>query len=259
MLFNATNAKHTLPTVRPMEEQDERESQRLWYQTNLAIKDRNHDAATDEKSKIEDRQRVETAQRTEKGLEWEPKLFRKVRGGPGGTEEGEEDLDWILSTEMYSDWYLPLRSIQLTCYSDPKADPEVQTKQILAIAPILPGQTAQNLHSAGQISQQQYQRQSPQAQAPPQPQYQQHLQAHQNAPLNTTSDGTSDLISFDRVSTPQPPAANQQTIPQQQNLMHDYGGSVAGLQQPLQPGEPIKRQDTLTKEVEQFVDADEGK
>ena len=101
VLFNATNAKHTPPSVRPLEEQDDRESQKLWYQTNLAIKDRNHEAATDEKSKIEDRQRVETAQRTEKGIEWEPKLFRKVQGGPGGSEEGEEDLDWILRTEMY--------------------------------------------------------------------------------------------------------------------------------------------------------------
>ena len=88
-----------------MEEQGDRESQKLWYRTNLAIKDRNHDAATDEKSKIEDRQRVETAQRAEQGIEWEPKLFRRVRGGPGGTEEGEEDLDWILSTEMYDVMY----------------------------------------------------------------------------------------------------------------------------------------------------------
>ena len=66
----------------------------------VALKERNHDAATDEKTKIEDRQREEAAKRAEDGLEWQPRLFRRVRGGPGGPEEGEEDLDWILDAEM---------------------------------------------------------------------------------------------------------------------------------------------------------------
>lgn len=89
-----------MPIARPLEEQDERESQKLWHSTVLAIKDRDHVLATDEKTKIEDRQREETAKRTEKGVEWQPTLFRKVRGGPGGPEEGEEDLDWILKADM---------------------------------------------------------------------------------------------------------------------------------------------------------------
>ena len=67
----------------------------------LAIKDRNHELATDEKTKIEDMQRDEAAKRQEEGVEWHPRLFRRVRGGPGGPEEGEEDLDWILNAEMY--------------------------------------------------------------------------------------------------------------------------------------------------------------
>lgn len=45
-------------------------------------------------------QREEAAKRVEEGIEWNPRLFRKVRGGPGGSEEGEEDLDWILNAEM---------------------------------------------------------------------------------------------------------------------------------------------------------------
>ena len=101
VLFNASYAKHTPPIVRPIEEQDERESQRLWLKTVIAIKESNHTAATEEKSKIEDRQRDETAKRTEQGIEWQPKLFRPVRGGPGGPEEGEEDLDFILNADMY--------------------------------------------------------------------------------------------------------------------------------------------------------------
>ena len=101
VLFNATVSKHTPPTVRPIEEQEERESQRLWYKTVQSIKEGNHNAATDEKSKIEDRQREETAKRQEQGIEWHPKYFRPIRGGPGGSEEGEEDLDWILDANMY--------------------------------------------------------------------------------------------------------------------------------------------------------------
>lgn len=83
-----------------MEEQDERESQKLWYKTVAALKERNHDAATDEKTRIEDMQREETAKRAEDGVEWHPRLFRSVRGGLGGPEEGEEDLDWILNADM---------------------------------------------------------------------------------------------------------------------------------------------------------------
>lgn len=68
----------------------------------IAIKEQNHNAATDEKTKVEDAQREEAARRLEQGIEWQPKIFRKVRGGPGGPEEGEEDLDWILNAEMSS-------------------------------------------------------------------------------------------------------------------------------------------------------------
>ena len=99
-LFDATKSKPTAPLVRPMDEQGERESQKLWYKTAQAVKERNHELATDEKTKIEDRQRDEAARRVEEGVEWRPTLFRPVRGGPGGSEEGEEDLDWILNAKM---------------------------------------------------------------------------------------------------------------------------------------------------------------
>ena len=101
VLFNARGAKPTPPLVRPLEEQDERESQKLWLKTAIAIKNSDHNAATDEKTFIEDRQREEAAQRQQEGVEWQPRLFRTVRGGPGGSEDGEEALDWILDAEMY--------------------------------------------------------------------------------------------------------------------------------------------------------------
>ena len=66
-----------------------------------ALRARDHNTATEEKSKIEDRQREEASQRAAKGVEWQPRLFRRVHGGPGGSEEGEEDLNWIISAKVY--------------------------------------------------------------------------------------------------------------------------------------------------------------
>lgn len=86
--------------ARPIEEQEERESQKLWAATAKAVKERNHELATVEKTKIEDQQREEAAKRTNDGVEWHPRLFRTVRGGPGGSEEGEEDLEWIINATM---------------------------------------------------------------------------------------------------------------------------------------------------------------
>ena len=54
-----------------------------------------------EKTKIEDRQREEASKRAEQGVEWHPRLFRTVQGGPGGPDEGEEDLDWIINAPMW--------------------------------------------------------------------------------------------------------------------------------------------------------------
>jgi hypothetical protein len=100
VFFDASTAAHTPPSARPLEAQDERESQRLWHNTAEAVKARNHELATDEKTKIEDRQREEAARRAETGEEWQPKLFRRVRAEPGESEDGEADLDFILNANM---------------------------------------------------------------------------------------------------------------------------------------------------------------
>ncbi|GAB1310086.1 Oxysterol-binding protein OBPa [Madurella fahalii] len=122
MFFNALRAKPSPPICRPIEEQDERESQRLWAKTVQAIKDRNHELATEEKTKVEDMQREEAAARANDGVEWHPRLFRRVKGGPGGPEEGEEDLEWIINAQIDG------------------ATPERQAAQIMAIYPIVKGQ-----------------------------------------------------------------------------------------------------------------------
>ena len=52
-------------------------------------------------------------------------------------------------------------------------------------------------------------------------------------------------------SLPAPTVApNRQPSPQPMK-----GAHPAGLQEPLQPGQPIKRVDTLTSDVDEFVDA----
>ena len=140
LLFDATHAKHAVPKTRPMEEQSPRESQTLWHSTVLAVNARDHEKATDEKSKIEERQRVEAAKRAEDGLDWRPRLFRRVRAGPGESEEGEGDLDWILNSNMLVS-NSPRPSVCLRDHRDGK-DPKELTEQILAVAPILPGQKA---------------------------------------------------------------------------------------------------------------------
>ncbi|WZH44475.1 Putative oxysterol-binding protein [Fusarium acuminatum] len=123
MFFNALRSKPSPPSVRPIEEQEERESQRLWDKTSRAVKERNHELATDEKTKIEDRQREEAAQRAQENIEWHPRLFRRVQGGPGGMEEGEEDLEWVINAHV-----------------DHAAPPNKQADQIMAIYPVVKGQ-----------------------------------------------------------------------------------------------------------------------
>lgn len=122
MFFNALRAKPSPPLVRPIEEQEERESQRLWLPTVKAVKARNHELATDEKTKVEDMQREEAAKRAQDGVEWRPRLFRAVKGGKGGIDEGEEDLEWIINAAIDD------------------SDPETQAEQIKAIYPIIKGQ-----------------------------------------------------------------------------------------------------------------------
>ncbi|PWW79117.1 hypothetical protein C7212DRAFT_340042 [Tuber magnatum] len=117
LLFDATNAGPTPPVVRPLSEQDGRESQKLWKPVISALKRRDQDAATEEKFRIEDRQREEARLREADGVEWTPRFFRTVDPAKGE----EEELDWIISTHIDG------------------TTPEEQIKQILTIAPILTG------------------------------------------------------------------------------------------------------------------------
>ncbi|KAL2013147.1 hypothetical protein VTN00DRAFT_672 [Thermoascus crustaceus] len=221
VLFNATNAKHTPPLARPLEEQSERESQRLWHSTVKALLARNHELATDEKTKIEDRQREEAAKRADEGVEWRPRLFRPVKGGPGGPDEGEEDLDWIINAQV-----------------DPH-NPELAAQQIMSIAPIVKGQKV-----------------SHQFDIPPHSPSRQKLQTQgndsslidfgeeeitraQNANTNTPSQDLLDLNDNDT----------------QKESNKDSSGLKPSASE--KAGHPVQRKDSRTDDVEEFVDAAE--
>ncbi|KAF2458292.1 putative oxysterol binding protein [Lineolata rhizophorae] len=260
ILFDATHAKETPPLVRPLSEQDERESQRLWKEVTAAIKRKDQDTATDHKSRIEDMQRMEASKRADEGVDWHPRLFRRVQGGPGGPEEGEEDLDWIINARV-----------------DGKT-PAEQTRQILQIAAILPGHDPHRRFSIP----------SRKTSLETVPRATHH--AHSKSPLDaskhvgehsSSADGPSeDLIDFgqhDASASAAPPPKRQELFSRE-----SYSGfgdperqptpQPAGLQAPLVPTpaagakappherpdsrNSIMRQDSQSDELDEFVDAE---
>jgi len=135
IFFDTTKAKPLSPKVRPLNEQGEFESRKLWKKVTDALGDRNHEIATDEKFKIEDSQRILSKKRLEDGVEFHPKLFKK-------SSNPDSELEYILYKNIPND-----------------ATPEEKTKLILETAPILPGQNFtpefdipayQKLHNEGQ-------------------------------------------------------------------------------------------------------------
>lgn len=139
LFFDAAKTRHTPPKARPLEEQDERESQRLWHDVTEAVKRKDQESATTAKAKIEDRQREEAAARANDNVDWHPQLFRATKGGPGGPDEGEEDLDWIINAKMLVCPLFPSFGAGTDIYSDGHTPDEV-IKQILQIHAVLPGQ-----------------------------------------------------------------------------------------------------------------------
>lgn len=119
VLFDTSTTNIFEPKTRPIEEQLEYESRRLWEPTIKALSKRDHDLATSEKAKVENEQRTRAKKRIEDGVEFYPKLFRPV-----SKDEPElQDLEYIVYKKF-----------------DLSSDPETLTKSVLDIMPILPGQ-----------------------------------------------------------------------------------------------------------------------
>ncbi|RUS80959.1 hypothetical protein EGW08_011279 [Elysia chlorotica] len=72
----------TLPIVkkivRPPDSQEEFESRKLWRKVTQNLKDKNVEGATEEKHKLEQRQRDEAKDRKERGVKWETKHFQEI-------------------------------------------------------------------------------------------------------------------------------------------------------------------------------------
>ena len=204
LLFDASHAKESPVQARPLNEQQSRESQKLWDSTTRAIKRADQRTATDEKTKIEEEQRKEAAERGDDT--WEPKLFKAAPSGD------EQKLDWIIDAQIDND-----------------GPAEKQIKQILAIAPILPGQGQSQGNvgdSSGSPSQQQ--------------------QKANKTSQPTSGSATGDLIDFGQNDPPSNPS-NAGSNGSLQQSSKTTGGS--------QPGGPLLRMDSMGGE-DAFVDAE---
>ncbi|KAL2350789.1 hypothetical protein BJ546DRAFT_378140 [Cryomyces antarcticus] len=263
LLFDASHARETPPSARPLSEQSERESQKLWYKVTQAVKIADQNTATDEKSRIENMQRDEAAKRAEQGIEWHPKLFRKIDAG-GRDREGEEGLDWILDADIDG------------------RSPEEQPQLILSIAPILPDQQQHQLQQRQHQNeyQQQYQQpqQEPQPQRQPQqqplqpnsqPSYSQQQQQQQTTHPYSRPQRSNDLVDFGQNDEANSSSSSHigfmgQTPRESKDIEYpDNGGGQFGirLQQPMQPSgyqpeRSVRRQDSDDGRVEEFVDAE---
>lgn len=107
VLWDSKDAKRVPKVVKPLDQQEEFESQKLWINVTNAIKKRDQKEATAEKTKLEDAQRKATKERAE---EWAPRLFRKTATGdytyryinynPYSASEGpQEEEDGIIFTK----------------------------------------------------------------------------------------------------------------------------------------------------------------
>ncbi|ORY93799.1 hypothetical protein BCR43DRAFT_443635 [Syncephalastrum racemosum] len=75
ILFDVKTSNICPKIVVPEAEQDTYESRRLWEKVTQAIKSRDMDTATNEKTAIEDDQRTKARTREEEGVEWRPLFF----------------------------------------------------------------------------------------------------------------------------------------------------------------------------------------
>lgn len=77
--------------VRPICDQSEMESRRLWKEVTAGLRLNDIDKATNAKTELEQRQREEAKERKERNLQWETKSFRETGGG-----------DWVYVSPLIS-------------------------------------------------------------------------------------------------------------------------------------------------------------
>lgn len=76
VFFNASASPAVKPMVRPLDKQDDMESQKIWLFVTQALQSKDYKKAQDIKNAIEEVERGERKKRAEQNIVWEPKLFR---------------------------------------------------------------------------------------------------------------------------------------------------------------------------------------
>ncbi|KAI8386860.1 hypothetical protein BD560DRAFT_321387 [Blakeslea trispora] len=72
--------QHQICPLLVSENQEEKESRRLWAGLTEGIMEKNMDKATDEKFKVEDRERALRKEREANNIQWEPRFFDVIHG-----------------------------------------------------------------------------------------------------------------------------------------------------------------------------------
>ncbi|XP_046661872.1 oxysterol-binding protein-related protein 9 isoform X2 [Homalodisca vitripennis] len=78
--INVDNLTITKKIVRPVEQQKDNESRRLWKEVTAGLRLNNVSHATNAKCEIEQRQRIEAQRRKDANVSWQTKLFQLVEG-----------------------------------------------------------------------------------------------------------------------------------------------------------------------------------
>lgn len=73
--FNVSKSNVIPKLVAPLEDQEWNESRKLWSKVTAGLVANDMDAATNEKTFVENRQRQDTAARHKEGLQWHPRFF----------------------------------------------------------------------------------------------------------------------------------------------------------------------------------------
>lgn len=78
--LDLTTLQKPTPIVRPIEEQDQLESRRIWQKVSEALKSGDYATASAEKSAIENEQRAIRKEREANNETWTPAHFQQVKG-----------------------------------------------------------------------------------------------------------------------------------------------------------------------------------
>lgn len=119
VFYDTHTSKIHKAKVRPLDEQLDIESHKLWKPTIDGLAARDHEVATSEKAKVEEEQRENAKKRLEDGVEFHSKMFRPVKSD----EVDLADLEFVLCKNL-----------------DLNDSPEELENHIFDVLPIKPGQ-----------------------------------------------------------------------------------------------------------------------